>query len=310
MSDAVIVTENLTKHFGSWWQRQPKVAVQGVNLQVEGPQVYGFLGVNGAGKSTTIRMLLDLMHPSEGRAIVYGKDPRRNPEVLRRVGSLVEGATFYPYLRGWDNLKVIGNSQGHFDSQRAAALVERVGLTQAIKVRVRAYSTGMKQRLGIAAALLQDPDLIILDEPTSGMDPAGMREMRKLIRDLAHEQGKTVFLTSHLLSEVQQTCDRLAIINAGQIIQEGAIADLLNNQIFYEAEVSDTVAAIECLHERWQVKADEHGRLHLDVQRDDIPAIIQRLVAQNIQIFSIAPHRQSLEDYFLELVEPEAGKLS
>lgn len=310
MSETVIVTENLSKRFGSWLQREPKVAVRGVNLRVEGQQVYGFLGVNGAGKSTTIRMLLDLMHPSEGRAMIYGKDPRRHPAILRRVGSLVEGATFYPYLKGWDNLKVIGESQGHFDSRRATELVERVGLAQAIKTRVRTYSTGMKQRLGIAAALLQDPDLIILDEPTSGMDAAGIREMRKFIRDLAHEQGKTVFLTSHLLSEVQQTCDRLAIIDGGQIIQEGMIDDLLNTQTFYQTEVSDPTKAIECLQERWQVKSTENGYLQLDATRNDIPKIVQCLVEQGIEIYSIAPHRQSLEDYFLELLGLEEGKLS
>ncbi|MCB9438242.1 MAG: ABC transporter ATP-binding protein [Anaerolineales bacterium] len=311
MSDAVIVTENLTKRFGSRWGRESKVAVQGVNLQVTGAQVYGFLGVNGAGKSTTIRMILDLMHPSQGRALVYGKDPRRQPDVLRRVGSLVEGATFYPYLSGWDNLRVIGNSQAQFNQQRATELVERVGLDKAIKVKVRAYSTGMKQRLGIAAALLQDPDLIILDEPTSGMDPAGIREMRRFIRDLAHEQGKTVFLTSHLLSEVQQTCDRLAIINAGQIIQEGALTDLLSQQSLYELDVSDVERTRNALQERWSVIPTENdGLLHINAPRADIPHIIKRLVEQGIDIYSMAPYRQSLEDYFLELVGLEEGKLS
>jgi ABC-2 type transport system ATP-binding protein len=300
----VIQTEGLTKIFGRF--RGPKLAVDHLNFQVEPGQVYGFLGPNGAGKSTTIRMMLTLMHPTEGKTLVFGEDPRKKPEVLLRVGSLVEGATFYPYLKGWDNLKVVGRSRGGFDEPRARQLLQFVGLVGSEKVRVRAYSTGMKQRLGIAAALLTNPDLVILDEPTNGMDPAGIREMRQFIRDLAHKYGKTVFLTSHLLSEVQQTSDRVAIINKGKIIVEGQIDELLNQEEQLEVEVGSVEKAKTALQERWQVVPstipNEPNKLRISASRNDTPSIVRRLVEQNVDIFSITPVRQSLENYFLEVI--------
>lgn len=301
MATPVIETEGLTKIFGRL--RGLKLAVDHINFRVEPGQVYGFLGPNGAGKSTTIRMLLNLMHASEGKALVFGEDPRKKPEILLRVGSLVEGASFYPYLRGWDNLKVIGNSRGGFDESRAKQLLQFVGLVGSERVRVKAYSTGMKQRLGIAAALLTNPDLVILDEPTNGMDPAGIREMRQFIRDLAHKYNKTVFLTSHLLSEVQQTSDRVAIINKGRIIVEGQIDELLNQEEQLAAEVDSIDKAKTALQERWQVVASaEPNKLHINASRNDTPSIVRRLVEQNVDIFSITPVRQSLEDYFLEVI--------
>jgi ABC-2 type transport system ATP-binding protein len=299
--DAVILTENLTKAFGRGHNR--KVAVNAINLKIERQQVYGFLGPNGAGKSTTIRMLLDLMHPTSGRAVIFGHDPRQKPEILRRVGALVEGATFYPYLKAWDNLMVIGNSQGGFDAQRGQRLLHMVGLTLAAKIRVKNFSTGMKQRLGIAVALLHDPDVVILDEPTNGLDPEGIREMRTFIRDLVHKHGKTVFLTSHLLNEVQQTCDRVAIIHQGNVIREAAIDDLLTETPRLDAEVSSPEKACEALQERWQVQTTENGLIQIAASRADAPAIIRRLVEHNVDIFSLTPYRQSLEDVFLNLVK-------
>lgn len=279
------------------------MAVQNLNLTVQRGQVYGFLGVNGAGKSTTIRMLLDLMHPTRGRALILGVDPRQEPHILRRVGSLVEGAAFYPYLKGWDNLVVVGNSQGRFDRERAKHLVEQVSLEQAMNVRVKAYSTGMKQRLGIAAALLHNPDVVILDEPTNGMDPTGIHEMRQFIRELAHVHGKTVFLTSHLLGEVQQTCDQLAIIHQGKMIQEGKLTDLLSQKPELDIEVSSAEKAHQLLQERWPVEVIEAGKLRLEATREDTPSIIRHLMEHEVDIFSIMPRRQSLEDYFLHLIQ-------
>ncbi|MBI5928260.1 MAG: ABC transporter ATP-binding protein [Chloroflexi bacterium] len=303
MATPVIETEGLTKVFGRL--RNPKLAVDHIHFRVEPGQVYGFLGPNGAGKSTTIRMILNLMYASEGKALVFGEDPRKKPEVLYRVGSLVEGATFYPYLRGWDNLKVVGNSRGGFDEARAKQLLQFVGLVGSERVRVKAYSTGMKQRLGIAAALLNNPDLVILDEPTNGMDPSGIREMRQFIRDLAYKYGKTVFLTSHLLSEVQQTSDRVAIVNKGKIVVEGRIDELLNQEEELEVEVGSLEKAKTALQERWLVipstVPNEPNRFRIKATRNDTPSIVRRLVDQNVDVFGIAPVRQSLEDYFLEV---------
>lgn len=302
MGEIVIQTHNLTKEFG---RRRPHRAVDSLNLGIEAGQVYGFLGPNGAGKSTTIRMLLNLMHPTSGQMQIFGRDPRQDPTVLRQIGALVEGATFYPYLTGWDNLMVVGNSHGGFDADRAKQLVGFVSLSKAMSARVRTYSTGMKQRLGIAAALLNNPKLVILDEPTNGMDPAGIREIRSFIRSLAHEHGKTVFLTSHLLGEVQQTCDRVAIINHGKMIQHGTIDELLNQQPQIEAEVSAVEKACRVLQEQWPVHKVENvdGTIRIDANREDTPVIIRRLVENDVDIFSIAQYRQSLEDYFLNLIE-------
>ncbi len=299
MGEIVIQTRNLIKEFGR------HRAVDALNLEIEAGQVYGFLGPNGAGKSTTIRMLLNLMHPTSGEMHIFGKDPRRDPTILRQIGALVEGATFYPYLTGWDNLMVVGNSHGGFNSERAKQLVSFVNLTDAMNVHVRAYSTGMKQRLGIAAALLNDPKLVILDEPTNGMDPAGIREIRSFIRSLAHEKGKTVFLTSHLLGEVQQTCDRVAIINHGKMIQRGTIDELLNQKLQVDAEVSSVEKACQFLGEKWstQVVDAAEGMIRIDASREDVPIIIRKLVENDVDIFSITQYRQSLEDYFLNLIE-------
>jgi ABC-2 type transport system ATP-binding protein len=305
MAQPVIQTNALRKVFGRGKRR--KVAVDHLMLTVAPQQVYGFLGRNGAGKTTTIRMLLTLMRPTAGELTILGEDPYRQPQVLRRVGTLVEGATFYPYLSGWDNLRVVGNSQGEFKPEAADRWLDVVGLSQAKKVKFRAYSTGMKQRLGIAAALMHDPELILLDEPTNGMDPAGIREMRRLIRDLAHQQGKTVFLTSHLLAEVQQTCDRLAIIEEGQLIREGKLTDLLSQRQQLDVEVDDLDKARNVLAEHWAstiTTLDTPPTIVLRVEagRDDAPMIVRCLVEAELDVYSVKPYQQTLEDYFLQEV--------
>lgn len=298
----IIEFKGLSKVFGRGANR--KVAVDQLDLAIEPGQVYGFLGINGAGKTTTIRMLLNLIFPSAGYAKVFGENPQENPHVLQKVGALVEGATFYPYLSGWDNLEVIGNTRGGFETSRAESLLQTVGLSHAKAVKFSAYSTGMKQRLGIAAALLHDPELVVLDEPTSGMDPAGIREMRRFIRDLAHQHGKTVFLTSHLLSEMQQTCDRLAIIHQGRLIREGNLESLLAQHREIDVDVSDLEQAHTILSEKWETKLTTASKalLRINAPREDTPKIIRTLVNAEIDIFAVIPHQQTLEDYFLQQV--------
>lgn len=302
-SNAVIETFGLTKSFGGGLRRKQEFrAVNNLSLSIQPGQVYGFLGPNGAGKSTTIRMLLNLTHPTDGRAFIFGEDTAKNPAVLKRVGSLVEGATFYSYLKAWDNLEVVGLSHGHFDGKRAHQLLDFVGLGDKAKVRVGKFSTGMKQRLGIAAALLSDPEIVILDEPTNGMDPMGIREMRNFIRSLALEHGKTVLLTSHLLDEVQQTCDRVAIINRGEIKTEGSIDELLNTESWVEAEVSSIEKAQQALTKWQSTPSDKLNTIRIQTTREYIPEVVKTLVDQNIELYRIGETKRTLEEFFLDVV--------
>jgi ABC-2 type transport system ATP-binding protein len=207
-------------------------AVRDVSLSVRGGEVYGFLGPNGAGKSTTIRMLLGLISPTGGEVRLFGQKLATEPAVLKRVGSLVDGGNFYPFLSGRRNLEVLARTHGMeraAEKGRIDTLLDQVGLGGDGGRKVKGYSTGMRQRLGVAAALLNDPDVVILDEPANGLDAAGIQEMRFLIRRLAEEDGKAVFLSSHLLHEVQQLCDRVAIITKGAVVHESTIADLLRH---------------------------------------------------------------------------------
>src|SRR5919109_1940846 len=199
------------------------VAVDKLSLRVRRGEVYGFLGPNGAGKTTTLRMLLGLVRPTSGSALVLGARPG-SPESLARVGALIESPTFYPFLSGRDNLRVLARYSGT-DEKRIRSVLDEVNLAARADDRFATYSLGMKQRLGIAAALLKDPDLLILDEPTNGMDPAGMAEMRSFIRTLGRGE-RTVLLSSHLMAEVEQTCDRVGVISSGRLVGEGTIDEL------------------------------------------------------------------------------------
>lgn len=303
MTALAIETHSLSKQFGR--KKKSVLAVNKLSLQVEANQVYGFLGPNGAGKTTTIRILLDLVRPTSGEARLFGQPTRRAHEVLRRVGALVEGATFYPYLSGRKNLEVLARTGGYYDKERIDRLIHQVGMEDRAERRAGGYSTGMKQRLGIAAALLSDPDLIILDEPTNGLDPAGIQEMRTFIRSLVKEQGKTVFLSSHMLGEVEQVCDRVAIINKGSIVREGKVADLLSEHARLRIDASPIDVASEVLSENWRVMRSD-GVLLAEAAREDAPAMIRKLVEQDVQVFEVSAHRQSLESFFLSVTQEES----
>ncbi len=305
MSEAYAIrVENLNKVFGRG--RKKIHAVKNLTLSVQAGQVYGFLGPNGAGKTTTIRMLLDLMMPTSGSAYIYGQHVQRQHEVLRRVGAIVEGASFYNFLSARRNLEVLARTANHYDPDRIMALLSQVGLLERANQRVKGYSTGMKQRLGLAAALLSDPDLLILDEPTNGLDPSGMHEIRLFVRHLVDHYGKTVFLSSHLLGEVEQICDRVAIINRGEIIREGAVADLLAGKSQLRVEAAPLERAAEILRAHWTVAVNEHV-LTLNAGREDTPQIVRLLVENSVDVYEIASQRQSLEEYFLSAVGGEAS---
>ncbi len=306
MDDGVAIrTEGLTKIFGRR-KRKQIVAVNNVTLDVQAGQVYGFLGPNGAGKTTTIRMLLDLILPTQGDAFIYGRHVRRDHYVLRRVGALVEGASFYPFLTARRNLEVLARTANQYDPRRIDMLLEQVGLSARAEQRVKGYSTGMKQRLGLAAALLTDPDLLILDEPTNGLDPGGMHEIRQFIRSLVDDQGKTVFLSSHLLGEVEQVCDRVAIIHLGEILREGTVTHLLEGKSCLQVEAVPLDRAAAILGQHWTVTANERA-LIVDALRDDVPHVVRLLVASDIEVYHVASQRQSLEEYFLSVVQERAA---
>ncbi len=291
-----IQLENVSKTFG---RRKKRVeAVRQLSLEVGPGQVFGFLGPNGAGKSTTIRMMMDLMRPSAGDILLYGRPVHNNPPLMRRVGALVEGAAFYNFLTGRKNLEILARTRACYDAARIQTLLAQVGMAERADRKVQGYSTGMKQRLGLAAALLSDPDLVILDEPTNGLDPAGIQDVRLFIRDLVEKQGKTVFLSSHLLSEVEQVCDEVGIINNGRLVQTGKVAELLSSQAVIRLEVLPVARAVGLLLPKWAVV--ENGRwLEVQAKREDVPEIVQELVAAEVQIFQVMVQQQSLETLFL-----------
>lgn len=273
-------------------------AVDGISLTVTRGEVYGFLGPNGAGKSTTIRMALGLIAPTAGTVRLFGHDLARDRGPLRRVGSLADGGSFYPHLSGRDNLRILGKTMGLVDPP-IDILLERVDLAAGGRRKVKEYSLGMKQRLGVAAALLNDPELVILDEPTNGLDAAGIRDMRSLIRSLAAD-GKAVFLSSHLLHEVQQLCDRVAIVARGRLVREAPIGDLLAAGRRSIVEVGDAVAAAALLGGSWPCHPTD-GHVEIDVPREDLPAVVRRLVEAGIDVYAVHAKQENLESIFLEM---------
>jgi ABC-2 type transport system ATP-binding protein len=297
-----IHTEKLSKTFGKG--KNSVAAVEGLDLEVEPGQVYGFLGPNGAGKTTTIRILMDLIRPSGGRAEIFGRNARA-AGALRRVGGLVEGPAFYGYLSGRNNLELLARTANDYRPERVRELLEQVGLAPRAGQPVSSYSMGMKQRLGVAAALLGDPDLVILDEPTNGLDPAGIQEMRGFIRSLVKERGKTVFLSSHLLNEVEQICDRVAIIHKGEMIREGPVARLLAEDASkLKIQVTPVERAEEVLKEHWETSREtgapeQFPWLIVAAPPQESPRVVELLVQKGFRIYQVVVQRQTLEGYFL-----------
>jgi ABC-2 type transport system ATP-binding protein len=287
-----VVTEGLTKRYGQI------TAVDRINLRVGRGEVYGFLGPNGAGKTTTLRMLLGLVRPTSGTATVLGASPG-SPDGVSRLGALVESPGFYPFLSGRDNLVVMARHSGS-PTTEIDGLLEEVGLSTRADDRFAAYSQGMKQRLGIAAALLGDPDLVILDEPTNGLDPAGMTEMRSFIRRLRHRS--TVVLSSHLMHEVEQTCDRVGIISEGRLVREGTIDELrgsfmLRVVVHPLAEAEALLSSLDAVESVG--RAD--GALWLRTHPDRVAGINRVLVEGGLEVSELAVEQPSLEKVFLEL---------
>jgi ABC-2 type transport system ATP-binding protein len=276
-----------------------RLAVDHVDLTVRPGEVYGFLGPNGAGKTTTLRMLLGLVRPTSGTATVLGV-PAGSPSALARTGSMIEGPAFYPYLSGRDNLRMVARLAGA--SPRAVdPSLETVGLADRGHDRFSAYSLGMKQRLGVAAALLKDPELVVLDEPTNGLDPAGMRDMRALVVELGR-QGRTVILSSHLMAEVQEVCDRVAVITDGRIVAESTVEELRGgSSLLVSAHPADTAAAV--LRDLHAVDGVHRDGTDLRVDADPIhtAGIVRALVRSGVDVTEVRPDERQLEDVFFEI---------
>ncbi|GAB3993947.1 ABC transporter ATP-binding protein [Glycomyces albus] len=301
MDENIVSTDRLTKRYGE------HLAVDQVSLSVRRGEVYGFLGPNGAGKTTTLRMLLGLVKPSGGAALVHGMAPG-SPDSLRRTGSLVEGPGFFPYLSGLENLRVIARYRGLGRGEAEEAL-ERVELSTRGKDKFRTYSLGMKQRLGVAAALMGRPDLLVLDEPTNGLDPAGMASMRGLIRDLS-EDGQTVLLSSHLLAEVQQFCHRVGVVVGGRLAYEGTVSDLRGARVLtVSADPIEKAMPVltGTVKSKVELTDDEDGRTVLATDADgiDVPELIRELVSADVDVHSVTVSERSLEDVFLTMTEAE-----
>jgi len=296
LDDVVLRATGLTKRYGDLY------AVQDVSFAVRAGEVYGFLGPNGSGKSTTISMLLGLVEPTAGQVELFGFGAGHRAEALGRVGAIIEAPSFYPYLSGFDNLSVLGALRGGIPARRIHEVLRLVDLTEAANRRFGQYSLGMKQRLGIAWTLIHDPDLIILDEPTNGLDPAGMVEVRELIRALA-DGGKTVFLSSHLLNEVEQVCDRVAILKRGRVVAEGPVAELIARRPRIVVQVDRPSAAEPVLRAMPAVELvtqSEEG--DLIVEGEVAPArVAAELVGAGFALQELRRERVSLEDVFLDL---------
>ena len=297
-------TVGLSKRYGK------RLALADLTLDVARGRVHGFLGPNGAGKTTAISLVLGLMTPTAGHVEMFGLDTREHlTSALKRVGAVLEGVAFYPHLNARDNLRISGAISGGVNSGRIDDVLAQVGLIARAKDKVRGYSMGMRQRLALAGALLHDPELLVLDEPTNGLDPAGMREFRDLIRELG-SAGKTVFVSSHLLSEVEQMCDEVAIIKEGRLIAQSAVASLLTSANALELVTTDADAALEMLRALdWVTGVSRDGdRLIVEAPRERAAELSRALAEKGIYLHELRPRESTLEDFFLEVTsEGEAA---
>jgi ABC-type multidrug transport system ATPase subunit len=298
--DKIIEVKNLAKHYGKF------KAVEEVTFDVYKGDVFGFLGPNGAGKSTTIRTILSLIKPTSGEISLFGKELSKNRNyILSKIGCIVEKPDFYLYLSAQKNLEIFGRVSGaNITQNNIHQMLEFVGLKGREKDHVSGFSHGMKQRLGIAQTLLHNPELIILDEPTTGLDPQGIIDIRNLILQLRNEQNKTVVLSSHILSEIELIANRMVIINKGKTIVQGSVADLLNqNDVIVLFGVSNTQKAMQVLTQ--QLPQNNYtildNKIQVAISNEKIPIINKLLCDNQIDVFSIESKRK-LEDYFLKLI--------
>lgn len=309
-ADIVLAVDNVKKMIGK------RLIIKGISFDVRAGEIFGFLGPNGSGKTTTIRMLVDLIKPTEGSIRICGYDVQReHNEALQYVGCIVENPELYSYLSGWENLEHFARMLPGVGEKRIREVVDIVGMDARIHDKVKTYSLGMRQRLGIAQALLNDPKLLILDEPTNGLDPQGIKELREFIRQLA-ESGLSLFISSHLLSEIQQMCDRVAIISHGEVITVGEVSSLVDESVstvVWSALPAETALKVLQSHPEVQSVsfADEAGtetgvpRLIALQNPEAIPELSRQLMEAGVALHGIEIKLPTLEDLFLKLTEGE-----
>lgn len=297
--ETILQISNLKKKIGK------KTIIHDLSLDVYKGEVFGFLGPNGAGKTTTIRMIVGLMSITEGQVLINGKSVTKEFETaVRHVGAIVENPELYKFLTGYQNLVHYSRMMNGISQERINEVVKLVGLENRIHDKVKTYSLGMRQRLGLAQALLHKPSLLILDEPTNGLDPAGIREIRDYLRKLAKEEGLAVFVSSHLLSEMELMCDRIGILQHGKLIDVQNVKDFSNDkevrQVVFTVEHASMVRNL--LNEGKVLSEDQ---IELAIEKEDIPVIVAKLVEKEMKLYGIETKGKSLEDKFLEITGGE-----
>lgn len=298
--NAILVVTDLRKTIRN------KEIIKGLSFELTEGEVFGFLGPNGAGKTTTIRMLVGLIKPTSGHISICGYDLHRQfSKAIRNIGCIVENPELYPYLSGWENLEHFARMVPDIPKERIVEVVELVGLQNRIHDRVRTYSLGMRQRLGIAQALLGKPKILILDEPTNGLDPVGIREMREFIRFLAETEGLSVLVSSHLLSEIQLMCDRVAIMSKGKMIRIDTVEHLLKEQARVAWKVNPVETAKNILSKETVVISVQDGTLITPYEAKQLPKWNEKLVQAGVEVSEIQPKLPTLEDLFIELTGGE-----
>ena len=298
----MIQLQNVKKYFGQ------RLAVNDLSLHVPKGEIFGLLGHNGAGKSTAIGMMLGQVWPSDGEILVCGHGVTRNrQQALQKVGAIFEAPVFYDYLSAWRNLEILSHYTAPTPASRIREIVDWVGLSGREQSKVRTYSHGMRARLALAQALLPQPDLLILDEPNDGLDPEGIHEMRQTILRLHREMGLTILLSSHQLNEVEQLCTRIAVMNQGEKVFEGTIAETRRAQSWFKLRTGDFAASVKILREAGMIIGEREGSLVLLAEGTGSDAVVVKLVGAGHRIFEIGPESQNLESFYLSLVQGRKG---
>jgi len=295
MKKAIVQIKNLSKEI------KGKKIVSDLSFDIFEGEVFGFLGPNGAGKTTTIRMMVGLMNISEGDVVINGHSIKSNfEEAIKNVGAIVENPELYKFLSGYDNLLQYARMDKNVTKEKIDEVVELVGLTGAIRQKVKTYSLGMRQRLGLAQCLLHDPKVLILDEPTNGLDPAGIREMRDHLQLLTKKKGMAIIVSSHLLAEMEMMCDRIGIIQQGKLVDVQTVTELTTEDVqTYSIEVNNNETALKVLSKHNAQLVDDE--IHIELTREDVPNVIELLVENRIRVYGFKANAKTLEDRFLEI---------
>lgn len=299
MANTVLELKNVSKSFGK------RKVINDISLEVKEGEIYGFLGPNGSGKTTTIKMILRLIDLDSGTIIVNGYDTKKQFEkAMECIGAIVENPDMYKYMTGLENLKLHARIR-NVDEKRIDEVLELVELKDRAKDKVGKYSLGMKQRLGLALTLLHKPKVLILDEPTNGLDPAGIKKLRDILKEIAHKEGVAVFVSSHILSEMQLMCDKVAVLDNGKIVKTEEITNAQEEAIeALEIRVKNIEKAVQILKEKFEIEAKtENGNINITVSTDKVPAVVEELAIADVEVKAVIPKEHTLEEIFFDATE-------